>query len=324
MSVSATSSVQKKQITCQIMYTGTILGTMSVSGFIPGELLIWIKCQCQCQVWTPRNLIWQICAEHGTMSPKTIAWQHPWKKWGFQWKGWRQSVNEGFGEDLYRKGNFSEEVQAIQRTAPESAPIEGDSLYRNVGDLGFWGTNIKSAPDPDTFEKYDNAPPMSIAIPLQKYALLLAECLGTKKALGMAMVKRTFARTIPDNLRAPHMKMWGFEAKRARKFTRASPRTLAWNFITMLSAPLNLSSIYTAKLYQDTARICIATLLQTLTTHTPQIWSVKFAPSIWGVACQKTLILQYLWTSTPEIWGVTTHTPRISGGYGGMGCQGSS
>ena len=44
------------------------------------------------------------------------------------------------------------------------------------------------------------------------------------------MFKRTFARTIPENLRAPHMKMWGFEAKRARKFTRTSPRTLPWNF----------------------------------------------------------------------------------------------
>ena len=54
----------------------------------------------------------------------------------------------------------------------------------------------------------------------------------------MAMFKRTFAQTIPDNLRSPHMKMWGFEAKRARKFTRTSPRTLPWNFITMLSAPL--------------------------------------------------------------------------------------
>ena len=56
--------------------------------------------------------------------------------------------------------------------------------------------------------------------------------------MGMAMFKRKFARTIPENLRAPHMKMWGFEAKRARKFTRTSPRTLPWNFITMLSAPL--------------------------------------------------------------------------------------
>ena len=33
--------------------------------FYSGKLLTWIKCQCQCQVWTPRNLIWQICAEHG-------------------------------------------------------------------------------------------------------------------------------------------------------------------------------------------------------------------------------------------------------------------
>ena len=31
----------------------------------------------------------------------------------------------------------------------------------------------------------------------------------------------------------------GFRGKRARKFTRTSPRTSPWNFITMLSAPLN-------------------------------------------------------------------------------------
>ena len=36
--------------------------------FYSGKLLIWIKCQCQCQVWTPGNLIWQICAEHGKCS----------------------------------------------------------------------------------------------------------------------------------------------------------------------------------------------------------------------------------------------------------------
>ena len=35
MSVSVASSVLKMQITCQIMYTGIKLGTMSVSGFIP-------------------------------------------------------------------------------------------------------------------------------------------------------------------------------------------------------------------------------------------------------------------------------------------------
>ena len=33
--------------------------------------------------------------------------------------------------------------------------------------------------------------------------------------------------------------MWGFESKRARKFVRASPRTLPWNFIAILSAPPN-------------------------------------------------------------------------------------
>ena len=51
-----------------------------------------------------------------------------------------------------------------------------------------------------------------------------------KKSMSMAMFKRKFARTIPDNLRAPHIKMWGFEAKRARKFTRTSPRTLPFFF----------------------------------------------------------------------------------------------
>ena len=36
---------------------------------------------------------------------------------------------------------------------------------------------------------------------------------GPEKRLGMAKFKRTFGRTIRNNLRAPHMKMWGFEAK---------------------------------------------------------------------------------------------------------------
>ena len=56
--------------------------------------------------------------------------------------------------------------------------------------------------------------------------------------MGRAMFKRTFARTITDNLRAPHVKMWGFEAKRARKFTRTSLRTLPCNLFPMLSARL--------------------------------------------------------------------------------------
>ena len=51
------------------------------------------------------------------------------------------------------------------------------------------------------------------------------------------MFTRTHARTIRNNVREPHMKMWGFETKRARLFTRTSPRRLPWNFITILSAP---------------------------------------------------------------------------------------
>ena len=56
--------------------------------------------------------------------------------------------------------------------------------------------------------------------------------------LRIAMFKRTFARTLPDNLSPAHMKMWGFKGRRARKFTRTLPRTSPWNFITMLSMPL--------------------------------------------------------------------------------------
>ena len=52
------------------------------------------------------------------------------------------------------------------------------------------------------------------------------------KRTGMAKVQ-TNIRT--NNLRAPHMKMWGFETKRARKFTRYLPRTLPWNFIGILA-----------------------------------------------------------------------------------------
>ena len=61
-----------------------------------------------------------------------------------------------------------------------------------------------------------------------------------QKRMGMAMFKRTFARTIRNNLRAPHTKMWVSRPKRGRKFTRTSPRTLPWNFIAILSAPPTL------------------------------------------------------------------------------------
>ena len=42
-----------------------------------------------------------------------------------------------------------------------------------------WTSNlirrVESTPDPNTFEKYRDTPPISIAILLQKYALRLAE-----------------------------------------------------------------------------------------------------------------------------------------------------
>ena len=71
---------------------------------------------------------------------------------------------------------------------------------------------------------------------------------GDQTSMGMAMFKRKFARRLPDNLRASHMKMWGFETRRARKFTRTSPRTLPWNLITMLSAPPNLGGNFVTRL----------------------------------------------------------------------------
>ena len=40
---------------------------------------------------------------------------------------------------------------------------------------GFQVRRVESAPDPDTFEKYRDIPPISIATLLQKYALLFAE-----------------------------------------------------------------------------------------------------------------------------------------------------
>ena len=47
----------------------------------------------------------------------------------------------------------------------------------------FWSSDdepadigrVKSTPDPDTLEKFHDTPPISIAILLQKYALLLAQ-----------------------------------------------------------------------------------------------------------------------------------------------------
>ena len=68
------------------------------------------------------------------------------------------------------------------------------------------------------------------------------------------MTKRTFARTIPDNLRAPQMNMWGFEAQRARKFARTLPRTLPWNFITMLSTPLILNDGFQSGMFRGWSR----------------------------------------------------------------------
>ena len=51
-----------------------------------------------------------------------------------------------------------------------------------------------STPDPDTFEKYRDTPPISIMIVLQKYALLLAE--SSLDTIRLPFVSRCFCRSI--------------------------------------------------------------------------------------------------------------------------------
>ena len=69
-----------------------------------------------------------------------------------------------------------------------------------------------------------------------------ASGLGPKR-LGMAKFKRRFARAIPNNLRAPHTKMWGLEATKEQKFTQTSPGTLPWDFFATLANLEILSSV---------------------------------------------------------------------------------
>ena len=61
---------------------------------------------------------------------------------------------------------------------------------------------------------------------------------GNVQAKVRANNSREFEGTTHENV--------GLEAKRARKFTRTSPRTLPWNFITMLSAPVICRLVFRA------------------------------------------------------------------------------
>ena len=60
--------------------------------------------------------------------------------------------------------------------------------------------------------------------------------------MAMAMFKRKFARTIPDNLRAPYIKMWGFEAKGPESSPELRPEHYHSFFITMLFSSLRKES----------------------------------------------------------------------------------
>ena len=60
---------------------------------------------------------------------------------------------------------FQAKVHLMLSMPSKSCHLEVSTLLRRVA----------STPDPDTFEKYRGTPPISIAILLQKYTLLLAE-----------------------------------------------------------------------------------------------------------------------------------------------------
>ena len=105
-----------------------------------------------------------------------------------------------------------------------------------------------------------------------------------RERMGMGKFRRTFARTSRNNLRAPRIKMRGFEAKKARKFTRTLPRTLPWNFIAILSAPPRLvrrvestPDPNTFEKYRDTPPISMAYFCKSM----PSSWQkVVYSPPI--------------------------------------------
>ena len=67
----------------------------------------------------------------------------------------------------------------------------------------------------------------------------------------MAMFKRTFARTIQYNCEGTANENVGLETRSTRKSTQTSPRTLPWNFMTVLSAPLIIGYTDTDKFVVD-------------------------------------------------------------------------
>ena len=78
--------------------------------------------------------------------------------------------------------------------SPSTIRNENSNYYPH----DFFGM-VKSTPDPDTFEKYRDTPPISIAILLQKYALLLQKVVYTPPiciAIWLPFVSRYFCRGI--------------------------------------------------------------------------------------------------------------------------------
>ena len=119
------------------------------------------------------------------------------------------------------------------------------------------------------------------------------------------MFKRKFARTIPDNLRAPHIKMWGFEAKRARKFTRTSPRTLPFFFITMLFSSLIIISAPMVTQRRTRQRL---DLLQDQRRETQ--WEKRQALAIMRECARRQAEIRSIMAAVCRSWGEGTHQTR--------------
>ena len=90
-----------------------------------------------------------------------------------------QKVHPNFAQNLGRQllGNTSSGLNSDHFARP--FPFRNSPQSRRVEMVGCDSFHefrrVESTPDPNTFEKYRDTPPISIAILLQKYALLLAE-----------------------------------------------------------------------------------------------------------------------------------------------------
>ena len=142
----------------------------------------------------------------------------------------------------------------MKTASPKSITQKGvhpDLLTARESEHSLLFRKAKSTPDPDTFEKHRDTPPISIAILLQKYALLLAES---------SIYTTLVARAIRNAIRANRLK------DSRESFAVETPIFIARlaDSHESLEFPIraNHATKCTTNLYHDTAPVCIATLLQ--------------------------------------------------------------